>query len=74
MARGAAFEFGADVAVTPREVLTGALGNPFRWAPDQDLDVVPKIVTEVLAEAGIAPDAPVLRDRTVRYRTYRSTN
>jgi SAM-dependent methyltransferase len=71
LVRGTAFEFGADVAVTPRGVLTGSLGNPFRWAPDQDLSVVPKIVAEVLTEAGIAPDAPVLRDRTVRYRTYR---
>ncbi|HEX5401968.1 MAG TPA: class I SAM-dependent methyltransferase [Pseudonocardiaceae bacterium] len=71
LARGQAFEFGADVAVTPRTVLTGALGNPFRWLPGQDLAVVPKIVTEVLAEAGVDPDTPVLRDRTVRYRTYR---
>jgi SAM-dependent methyltransferase len=71
LARSKAFEFGADVAVTPREVLTGSLGNPFRWAPAQDLSAIPKIVTEALAEAGIDPDAPVLRDRTIRYRTYR---
>ncbi|HEY3749747.1 MAG TPA: hypothetical protein VGL80_11135, partial [Pseudonocardiaceae bacterium] len=71
LARSKAFEFGADVAVTPREVLTGSLGNPFRWTPAQDLSAIPKIVTEALAEAGIDPDAPVLRDRTIRYRTYR---
>ncbi|HVV24856.1 MAG TPA: class I SAM-dependent methyltransferase [Pseudonocardiaceae bacterium] len=69
--RAGAFEFGADIPVTPREVLTGALGNPFRWAPGQDLAVVPKVVDEVLAGSPFPPDSPILRDRTVRYRVYR---
>lgn len=71
MAREAAFEFGADVPVTPRQVLTAALGNPFRWTPGQDLRTVPEVVAEVLANTGLDPDRPVLRDRTVTYRTYR---
>jgi SAM-dependent methyltransferase len=71
LARSAVFEFGADVKVTPREVLTAALGNPFRWAPRQDLRNVPEVVAEVLAGTGVDPDEPVLRDRTIQYRTYR---
>jgi SAM-dependent methyltransferase len=70
--RTSAFEFGADIAVTPREVVTGALGNPFRWAAGQDLSVVPKVVDEVLATSPFPPDLPILRDRTVRYVTYRA--
>jgi SAM-dependent methyltransferase len=71
LARSAVFEFGADVRVTPREVLTAALGNPFRWTPGQDLRTVPEVVAEVLAGTGVDPDEAVLRDRTVRYRSYR---
>jgi SAM-dependent methyltransferase len=67
-----AFECGGDVVVTAREMLTGVLGNPFRWVADADLGVVPGIVADVLAAAGVDPDAPVTRDRTVRYRVYRS--
>lgn len=66
------FECGGDVVVTPRDVLTGVSGNPFRWVPGTDLGVVPGIVAEVLAEAGVDPDSPVSRDRTVRYRIYRA--
>lgn len=73
LARQAVFEFGADVRMTPREFLTAALGNPFRWAPGQDLRAVPEVVAEVLADTGLDPDRPVLRDRTVTYRTYRAT-
>jgi SAM-dependent methyltransferase len=65
------FEIGTEVPVTPRDVLTGAIGNPFRWAADQDLAVVPAVVDELLAESGLDPDQPVLRDRTVCYRVYR---
>lgn len=68
------FECGGEVLVTPREVLTGIVGNPFRWLPGTDLAVVPGIVAEVLAAAGVDPDAPVSRDRTVRYRIYRAAD
>jgi SAM-dependent methyltransferase len=68
--RVALVEFGADVPTTPREVLTGALGNPFRWAPGTDLTAIPRVVADVLAAAGVAADVPVRRDRTVRYRAY----
>lgn len=71
MVRTAVLEFGADVPVTPREVLTGALGNPFRWAAGQDLSGVPDVVDDVLAASPFPPDIPILRDRTVRYRVYR---
>lgn len=71
LAEVAAVEFGADVPVTPREVLTGSLGNPFRWVPGEDLRPIPNVVAETLAAAGVDPDHQVLRDRTVRYRTYR---
>lgn len=67
-----AFECGGDIVVTPREVLTGMLGNPFRWEPGAGLGIVPGVVAEVLAEAGVDPDGSVSRDRTVRYRVYRS--
>lgn len=70
-AKADAFEFGADLPVTPRDVLTGALGNPFRWAAGQDLSVVPKVVAEILESSPFPPDAPILRDRTVRYSVYR---
>lgn len=66
-----AVEFGADVPVTPREVLTAGLGNPFRWLAGEDLTSVPALVAEVLADAGVDPDRQVPRDRTIRYRTYR---
>lgn len=71
LAEVAAVEFGADVPVTPREVLTGTLGNPFRWVPGEDLRSIPNLVTETLTSAGVHPDQRLLRDRTVRYRTYR---
>ncbi len=67
-------EFGADVPMTPREVLTGSLGNPFRWEPGTDLTPIPRVVAEVLAAADVDPDTPVLRDRTIRYRVYRRAN
>jgi SAM-dependent methyltransferase len=73
LTRTAALEFGADVLVTPREVLTGALGNPFRWAAGQDLSGVPAVVADVLAASAFPPDTPIPRDRTVRYRVYRRT-
>lgn len=63
------FAYGADVPVTPRAVVTGAVGNPFRWAAGQDLGAVPDIVAEALAD--VAPDRVVLRDRTVRYSVHR---
>lgn len=65
------FEFGADVPVTPREFLTSSLGNPFRWAPGQDLGVLPGVIADVLRDTGDA-DIPVARDRTVRYVVYRA--
>jgi SAM-dependent methyltransferase len=67
-------ELGADVPATPREVLTGALGNPFRWVPGTDLTVIPRVVADVLAAAGVDPDTPAPRDRTVRYRVYRQAS
>jgi hypothetical protein len=70
LSRASTFEFGADVPVTPREVLMSVLGNPFRWAPGQDLRTIPEVVAEVLAGTGVDPDHEILRDRTVRYRTY----
>jgi SAM-dependent methyltransferase len=70
LSRASTFEFGADVPVTPREVLMSALGNPFRWTPGQDLRTIPEVVAEVLAGTGVDPDHEILRDRTVRYRTY----
>ena len=67
-ARTATIEVSDEVTATPREALRGVLGNPFRWAPGQDLTPVAE---RVLAEAGLPADAPVARVRTVVYSVFR---